>query len=290
MNKVSLLFCDQAQSALRSTYSRALRYSPFGVRPAAGGISSGFNGQWFERLPQGYLPGAGYRLYAPSLARLSAADRLSPFGAGGINSYAWCNADPVNFNDPTGRSPARIWAGLRKWFKPSPGYSSPFETQRWALGTAKRYAVQDQGSAVHVYEGWVFRGDQRPPSTIFEQGFALRRAVTDRRTITGELGGFGGGKDALDPDGGGISTSAFYKKDGAGAFFYGAGRQAGGYTYLIDARRIRGYDLYRNWEHAKGRALPTQPWEINYGVAIPASKVRGVYDRNHHFRPNPGYR
>ena len=37
----------------------------------------------------------------------------------------------------------------------------------------------------------------------------------------------------MSPDGAGISTSAFYKKDGAGTFVYGG--QKGGHTYFIDA-------------------------------------------------------
>ena len=46
----------------------------------------------------------GNRLYSPRLRRFLSADPLSPFGAGGLNRYAYCGGDPVNRIDPTGNS------------------------------------------------------------------------------------------------------------------------------------------------------------------------------------------
>ncbi|WP_408005734.1 RHS repeat-associated core domain-containing protein [Pseudomonas carassii] len=61
----------------------------------------GFIGQKREATGS-YLLGNGYRAYAPSLMRFNAADNMSPFGAGGINAYAYCKGDPINRTDRSG--------------------------------------------------------------------------------------------------------------------------------------------------------------------------------------------
>ncbi len=81
---------------------RALRFSVYGNRAAAPGVSGalGFNGQYLEHTCL-YLPGS-YRAYSPALRRFCQPDNLSPFAAGGLNAYAWCLGDPVNRVDPDG--------------------------------------------------------------------------------------------------------------------------------------------------------------------------------------------
>ncbi|VVP61580.1 hypothetical protein PS870_06378 [Pseudomonas fluorescens] len=64
----------------------------------------GFNGERIAPVLGGYHLGNGYRLYSPSLRRFTSPDNLSPFGAGGINPYAYCKGDPINNTDPTGHS------------------------------------------------------------------------------------------------------------------------------------------------------------------------------------------
>jgi hypothetical protein len=138
-----------------------------------------------------------------------------------------------------------------------------------------------------VYRGMVFRGDMRSPDVIFNQGFTLRTRIKNIDEVNGFRGGFGGGHDALDPDGMGISTSAFYKKDGAGAYYYGGHK--GGHTYLIDARKHEGYHLYANrhlQEHPGDSNLSLAPWEINYGTDIPGSSIIGAFDQNGKFIAN----
>ena len=39
------------------------------------------------------------------MMRFQGPDNLSPFDKGGLNAYAYCNADPVNLADPSGHSP-----------------------------------------------------------------------------------------------------------------------------------------------------------------------------------------
>ncbi|UPK86029.1 RHS repeat-associated core domain-containing protein [Pseudomonas sp. A2] len=57
-----------------------------------------------------YLHGNGYRAFNPVLMCFQSPDSQSPFAAGGLNCYAYCAGDPVNFSDPSGhvrtRSPS----------------------------------------------------------------------------------------------------------------------------------------------------------------------------------------
>ena len=62
----------------------------------------GFNGERLDPILGVYHLGQGYRVYNPRLGFFYAPDSLSPFGAGGINPYAYCSGDPVNYSDPTG--------------------------------------------------------------------------------------------------------------------------------------------------------------------------------------------
>lgn len=75
--------------------------SPSSLRPMNAGL--GFNGQLKERPTGWYHLGNGHRVYNPVLMRFHSPDRLSPFGEGGINAYAYCKGDPLNYTDPTGQ-------------------------------------------------------------------------------------------------------------------------------------------------------------------------------------------
>lgn len=61
-----------------------------------------FTGQLLERKTDFYMLGNGRRAYDPVLMRFISPDRQSPFGKGGISSYAYCLGDPVNRLDPGG--------------------------------------------------------------------------------------------------------------------------------------------------------------------------------------------
>jgi len=98
---------DQQQSVLATLGKEEFTdsaYSPYGHRPAEGGLFSqaGFNGEQLDPVTGLYLLGNGYRAYSPTLMRCLAPDSLSPFGAGGLNAYSYCLGDPVNRVDPTG--------------------------------------------------------------------------------------------------------------------------------------------------------------------------------------------
>lgn len=145
------------------------------------------------------------------------------------------------------------------------------------------FAGPDKG---YVYKGFVMRGDMRSPDIVFKEGFQLRTPIKDIKQVNGMSAGFSGGENSLNPDGTGISTSVFYNDNGEETSRSG---DQGGYTYLIDARRLEGFDLYRNQNFA-GQPPSEQgfkPGVINYGTNINGSYVLGAYDSKGVFFPNP---
>lgn len=103
----TLLATDQAHSPLQTlaeTNPQQLAYTAYGHHPEESGLSRllGFNGECPDSITGHYLLGQGTRAFNPVLMRFNSPDELSPFGEGGINCYAYCQGDPINFNDPTG--------------------------------------------------------------------------------------------------------------------------------------------------------------------------------------------
>lgn len=107
----TLLATDQQRSVLQTLKAnhppQPIAYSPNGHRPVASWLLSllGFNGERPDPVTGHYLLGNGYRAFNPVLIRFNSPDSLSPFGKGGLNAYAYCLGDPVNWDDHTGRSP-----------------------------------------------------------------------------------------------------------------------------------------------------------------------------------------
>lgn len=114
-NDMALAQLDQAPSAkmLRVDLANSvlgvgswpMAYSPYGYL-ATDRLEAllGFTGQRYDRVTQGNPLGAGRRFHSPGLMRLRTEDPSSPFGKGGLNSYAYCGGDPINRDDPTGES------------------------------------------------------------------------------------------------------------------------------------------------------------------------------------------
>ena len=71
-----------------------------------------FNGQQRDLHTGWYLLGNGYRAYNPVLMRFHSSDAESPFEIGGLNSYAYCQGDPINLSDPSGRAPVNALRSL----------------------------------------------------------------------------------------------------------------------------------------------------------------------------------
>ncbi|WP_457373825.1 RHS repeat-associated core domain-containing protein [Pseudomonas sp. TE12234] len=116
----ALLATDQQRSVLhtlKTNQAQPIAYAPYGHRRFISGWLSlmGFNGERPDPLTGHYLLGNGYRAFNPVLMRFNSPDSLSPFGKGGLNTYAYCLGDPANKNDPTGHFSAAINKMLSTW-------------------------------------------------------------------------------------------------------------------------------------------------------------------------------
>lgn len=95
-------------------------YTPYGHQPDHSRLISllGFNGEYCETQTGHYLLGGGHRAFNPVLMRFNSPDPMSPFEEGGINAYAYCKNDPINWNDPSGNirvpTPSKLIASLGK--------------------------------------------------------------------------------------------------------------------------------------------------------------------------------
>lgn len=99
-----------------------ITYSPYGCNvqnPRTQRLAVAFNGELFDSAVGGYLLGNGHRAFLPAQRRFTSPDMLSPFGAGGLNCYAYCSNDPINYQDQSGKFKLPTW--LRQ---PSPRYAS----------------------------------------------------------------------------------------------------------------------------------------------------------------------
>ena len=108
-HKTLLVVTDQQRSVLNvldDHHPHPIAYSSYGHRPRENGMLCllGFNGELAEPLTGHYLLGNGYRAFNPVLMRFNSPDNWSPFGKGGLNTYAYCMGDPVNWKDSTGHS------------------------------------------------------------------------------------------------------------------------------------------------------------------------------------------
>ena len=100
------LLGDDAQGSVvceQAGKTRTRNYDVYGQRELdVDGARTGFVGEVAEADSGHYF--LGDRIYAPSLRRFLSCDTVSPFGAGGLNRYAYCAGDPLNRVDPTGNS------------------------------------------------------------------------------------------------------------------------------------------------------------------------------------------
>ncbi|NWL18567.1 RHS repeat-associated core domain-containing protein [Pseudomonas umsongensis] len=121
MTETTLLATDQAHSLLKTVSKnnpQKFSYNAYGHHPAASGLSAliGFNGECLDATTGHYPLGQGNRFFNPVLMRFNSPDELGPFDKeAGINTYAYCKGDPINFYDPTGSTPFSLY---RLWNEP----------------------------------------------------------------------------------------------------------------------------------------------------------------------------
>lgn len=163
-------------------------YTAYGyLRPGASAIHLGFNGQVFCHDTGGYALGNGYRTYSPTLMRFQAPDELSPFEAGGLNSYSYVANDPVNQQDPTGHVPQWSVFGSRKLTSRStPG--------RRLIATSREWDVENQLPGPQPISGhtrptafW-YEDESRPrPFGSLQKASRLERLLLERSPATDAL-------------------------------------------------------------------------------------------------------
>lgn len=106
-----LLATDQARSVQQVVDDEGtLAYTSFGYTHDLRLLPMrvAFNGEPPDLLNGHYPLGLGYRRYSSILMRFTSPDSWSPFASGGLNSYAYCGADPVNHIDPDGHMPLKV--------------------------------------------------------------------------------------------------------------------------------------------------------------------------------------
>ena len=103
MRNTMLLQTDGQLSVLGSPDTGHRSFTSHGHFPSDSAPWQAFAGEHLDDASKGYLLGNGHRAYRPDLMRFLSPDRMSPFGAGGVNAYAYCSGDPVNNIDPSGR-------------------------------------------------------------------------------------------------------------------------------------------------------------------------------------------
>lgn len=88
-----------------------MNYTAYGYvwRASRPQLQLGFSGQLLFGVF--YFLGNGHRVYSTCLMRFISPDSLSPFEVGGLSGYAYCEGDPVNFIDPSGRVKQSMFPG-----------------------------------------------------------------------------------------------------------------------------------------------------------------------------------
>jgi len=138
--KDSVLECMGGQAS-------SMKYTGYGYEGDSTGSSLlRFNGQRKESTTGHYLLGDGYRGFNPVLMRFNSPDSLSPFGAGGVNTYCYCGGDPVNRADPSGHE-WKSFFGIRPRRSSIPDliYQGPFSIDE----PPTKYTSRDSYSFAH---------------------------------------------------------------------------------------------------------------------------------------------
>lgn len=191
-----LLQCDGEQSVLSSGSGLRRAYVCFGWSPFGAALQLGFNGV-LQESAGGYLLGNGYRFYSPVLARFVGPDSLSPFGDGGINSYMYCGADPINKQDKSGHFPVpagRMWRSksLPSLFARALPDPKVVKATKTSLASSSRKASSAMAHLNDV-ERWSvlrdsFRKFENVPEKTLQGPYVIRELVDERAGIQSAFG------------------------------------------------------------------------------------------------------
>ncbi|PWB33925.1 hypothetical protein DCO48_08070 [Pseudomonas sp. SDI] len=189
--ETAVLGSDRQMSVLGSVESMAARtfaYTPYGLRRAQSAAEAlpGFNGECDEAVTGHYLLGNGYRAFMPTLMRFNSPDSWSPFGKGGLNTYAYVQGDPLNSRDPTGHFGLGMLDDLLRLIRPSArrsaalteGAASASSAGRPAAGSGLRGRVrnllgrnrQNGPPAYSRLDNTTFPAPERPPAYPHQVG------------------------------------------------------------------------------------------------------------------------
>jgi RHS repeat-associated protein len=194
------VLCEVSQAG-----RKGIAYTAYGEAMVSGSL--GYNGEARESQTGRYLLGNGYRAYNPVLMRFHSPDSLSPFEEGGLNSYMYCEGNPVDFVDPSGNRSFFAWLRdtlFSKSPKPIPK-SAPKPTSKSAPNTATLVSSPAKSSKHESKPTFDNRGFNELPKwpTIWKQRGSqdqLGRTMVERMpSSTGQgsnlLGGFNGRDD-----------------------------------------------------------------------------------------------
>lgn len=217
-------FLGSALTASAGSATDEFSYSPYGEeRPVTSTTSLGYTGQYRDPVLPGYQLGHGYRAYLPALMRFTTPDSESPFGRGGINSYAYCAGDPINSSDPTGHGPGLLPLPLRIF---GSFFSNIYRSVKNGLSGVVRW-VGRTGRSVGEFFYDLVTGT-RPSGDLKTD---MENSVPDGPVNDGSGGGEGGavpddlhvdGSAARPPAGKFVNTLPAMAKDGQQRLFHAA--------------------------------------------------------------------
>lgn len=173
-----LLASDQQRSVLQTLKTnhqpQFIAYSPYGHSPATSWLLSllGFNGERRDPLTGNYLLGNGYRAFSPVLMRFNSPDSFSPFGSGGLNSYAYVQGDPINSRDPTGHTSLSMQAIVDALIKHKPRLKIP----RPRILSSTHTSRNIEKSTPNGYKLAGFHGSSSKHIASFEKGLDIKYA------------------------------------------------------------------------------------------------------------------
>lgn len=146
-----------------------MNYSVYGYSvfsPCTGVLA--FNGQVHDRWSNCYLLGNGVRAFSPALMRFISPDPYSPFGEGGLHTYAYCAGDPVNYMDIDGNVKLRVLTrNDRRSLSPEPPPASTARQSLIVTAAPKRASVIVFAGSLPVSEVMGTPGQTHEGSQVF---------------------------------------------------------------------------------------------------------------------------